>query len=321
MVDSLMAATANVSIVVDKIMPDPIPGLNRDWFDVMKQLASRPSGADKVTLILGKVPNVGSDASDTLAYHRVAELKSLGVNVLSCDRVGRETATLSIFNSDGTLNTVWKWPWNCPLGPEVDGVCRNRLGREQEAAETIDTNPTTSSLTLPILREFNEFTLEPGKRHNFFASQLLGNLLKHFIAGAVIIDPHTLHDPRKIAILEEFLRVLKVTEDAEVIVKAGRIRGEERKGNFTSWSEQDAAAKSITAKFATHRLKVIFPSDGYFVDHDRVIYLSTKKPDGNHYYKVILGQGLFGFHPACNKRSHGVWFEISEVEWTAAKAR
>lgn len=321
MVDSLMAATANVSLVVDKIMPDPIPGWNRDWFDVMKQLASRPSGADKVTLILGKVPNVGSDASDTLAYHRVAELKSLGVNVLSCDRVGRETATLSIFNSDGTLNTVWKWPWNCPLGPEVDGVCRNRLGREQEAAETIDTNPTTSSLTLPILREFNEFTLEPGKRHNFFASQFLGNLLKHFIAGAVIIDPHTLHDPRKVAILDEFLRVLKVTEDAEVIVKTGRIRGEERKGNFTSWSEQDDAAKSITAKFASHRLKVTFPNDGYFVDHDRVIYLSTKKPDGDHYYKVILGQGLFGFHPACNKRSHGVWFEISEVEWTAAKAR
>src|SRR5690606_33034154 len=136
----------------------------------------------------------------------------------------------------------------------------------------------------------------------------------------VIIDPHIVHGPQQIAVLEEFLKVLKVTDDAEVIVKAGRVRGDERRGNFASWPEQDAAAKASSAKFASHRLKVTFPSDGYFVDHDRVIYLSTKKPDGNHFYKIILGQGLFGFHPACRRRSHGVWFEIPEKEWKDAKA-
>lgn len=320
MVDSLMSAAATVSLVVDEIIPGPIRGLNRDWFDVLKQLASRPCGAEKVTLILGKVPTAGSAASETLAYHRVAELKALGVNVLSCERGAREFATLSVFDSDGTLNTVWKWPWVCPLGPEVDGVCRNRLGREHEAGETVDTAPSAKSLTLPVLREFNEFTLEPGKHHNFFSPLLLGNLLKHFIGGAVIIDPHIVHGPQQIAVLEEFLTVLKVTDDAEVIVKAGRVRGDERRGNFASWPEQDAAAKAISTKFASHRLTVTFPNNGYFVDHDRVIYLKTKKPDGNQYYKIILGQGLFGFHPACRRRSHGVWFEIPDAEWKAANA-
>jgi ATP-dependent helicase YprA (DUF1998 family) len=320
MVDSLMSAAATVSLVVDEIIPGPIRGLNRDWFDVLKQLACRPCGPGNVTVILGKVPAAGSAASKILAYHRVAELKALGVNVFSCERGTRESATLSVFNSDGTLSTIWKWPWNCPLGPEVDGVRRNRLGREHDAGEAVDAVPPTKSLTLPVLREFNEFTLEPGKRHNFFSPLLLGNLLKHFIGGAVIIDPHIVHGPQQVTVLEEFLRVLKVTDDAEVIVQAGRVRRDERSGNFASWSEQDAAAKAISEKFTSHRLKVTFPNDGYFVDHDRVIYLITKKPTGTHFYKIILGQGLFGFHPACRRRSHGVWFEIPETEWEAAKS-
>jgi ATP-dependent helicase YprA (DUF1998 family) len=320
-VDSLMSAAAAVSLVVDEIIPGPIRGLNHDWFDVLKQLASRPCGADKVTLILGKVPTAGSATSKILSYHRVAELKALGVNVFSCDRGAREFATLSVFNSDGTPGTIWKWPWDCPLGPDVDGVQRNRLGRECEAGKTVDTALSTTSLTLPVLREFNEFTLEPGKRHNFFSQRLLGNLLKHFIKGAVIIDPHILHGPQQVSVLEEFLKVLKFTDDAEVVVQAGRIRRDERSGNFANWSEQDAAARDISEKFASHRLKVTFPNDGYFVDHDRVIYLSTRKTAGTHFYKIILGQGLFGFHPACRRRSHGVWFEIPETEWNAAKSR
>lgn len=318
MVDSLMSAKAAVTLIVDEIVPGPIRGLNRDWFDVLKQLASRPCGADKVTVILGKIPAAGSEASETLAYHRVAELKELGVNVRSCERSSREAATLSVFSSDGTINTIWKWPWESPLSPEVDGVCRNRLSREHEASETVDTEPATKPLVLPVLREFNEFTLEPGKPHNFFSQQLLGNLLKHDIAGVVIIDPHLIHSSQQVSVLENFLQVLKVTDDAEVIVKAGRVRSDERRGNFTSWSEQDAAAKATSARFASHHLKITFPDDGYFVDHDRVIYLNTEKSDGNHFYKIILGQGLFGFHFACRRRSHGVWFEIPEVEWKAA---
>ena len=319
MVDSLMPATGEVSLVVAEVVPGPIPGLGRDWFDVLKQLASRPCGADKLTLILGRVPKAGSEASKTLAYHRVAELKALGVNVQSCDD-SREIATLSVYNNDGTLSTVWKWPWQSPLSADVDNVCRNRLGREREAIATVDAVPSAKPLKLPVLREFNEFTLEPGKRHNYFSPQLLGNLLRHFIGGAVIVDPHIVHSQQQLAVLDDFLRVLKLTTDAEVYVKAGRVRGDERRGNFTSWSEQNGAAKTMSAKFASGRLSISFPDDGYFVDHDRVIYLNTKQSDGNHFYKIILGQGLFGFHPACRRRSHGVWFEIPEKEWKSALA-
>ncbi len=319
MVDSLMSATGSVSLLVDEILPGSIRGFNRDWFDVLKQLASRPCGADKLSLVLGKVPSAGSEASETLAYHRVSELKALGVKVQSCDHGDREFATLTIQNSDGTLSVVWKWPWECPLGADVDNVCRNRLGREREAHETLDNAPSTKPLTLPVLREFNEFMLEPGKRHNLFSPQLLGNLLKHFIDGAVIIDPHIVHGLQQVAALEDFLQLLKVTDDVEVIVKAGRVRENERRGNFTRWSEQDAVAKATSTKFASHHLTVTFPDDGHFVDHDRLIYLNTKKPDGNHFYKIILGQGLFGFHSACRRRSHGVWFEIPESEWQSAR--
>lgn len=318
MVDSLMSANGPVSLVTNEIASGPIQGLNHDWFDVLKQLASRPVGADSLTIVLGKVPSAGSDVSRTLAYHRIAELKALGVKILCCNPVGRQFSTLTVRNSDGALNTIWKWPWTRPLGPEVDVVCRNRLSREQEAHLTLEPGPNTKPLTLPVLREFSEFTLEPGKRHNLFSPQLLGNLLRHDIDGAVIIDPHIIHGPQQTAVLEGFLQSLKVTESAKVIVKAGRVRPDERRGNFTSWSEQNTAAKAIEARFTSHRLKVVFPDDGYFVDHDRVIFLNVKKPDGLHCYKIILGHGLFGFHSACRRRSHGVWFQVPDAEWAVA---
>jgi hypothetical protein len=75
------------------------------------------------------------------------------------------------------------------------------------------------------------------------------------------------------------------------------------------------APDDLARRFATHRLTVAFPSDGYFVAHDRVIYLHLNVQDASRFYKVILGQGLFGFDAACRRRSHGVWFEVEESEW------
>lgn len=318
MVDSLMSATGPVSLVTNEIRPGTIRGLNRDWFDIFKQLATRPSGSEGLKLILGQVPSAGSEATSTLAYHRIAELKALGVAVECCDGIGRQSSTLKIQHSDGGVHSVWKWPWSQALGPDVDDVCRSRLGREQEAIDTLEPAPLAKPLALPKLREFNEFTLEPGKRHNFFAPQLLGNLLRHFVAGAIVIDPHILHSKQQISVLEDFLRVLKVTDGAQVKVKAGRVRSDERRGNFTNWSEQQTAAKDLTTRFKSHCLAIVFPDDGYFVDHDRVIYLQLRIQDKDHFYKVILGQGLFGFHSACRRRSHGVWFEIGKHEWDVA---
>lgn len=318
MVDSLMSATGPISVVTNEILPGTIRGLNRDWFDIFKQLAARPCGPDKLKLAIARIPSAGSGASDTLAYHRISELKELGVAVESFDATDRKMAVLTIQQSDESIHAVWKWSSQVPLGPEIDGVCRSRLGREQEAISTLDQAPASKPIALPNLREFNEFTLEPGKRHNFFSPKLLGNLLKHFIAGAIVIDPHITHSDQQISILEDFLRVLKITDGAQVKVKTGRVRNDDRRGNFTSWSEQSAAVNGVKARFKTHHLDIAFPDDGYFVDHDRVIYLQLLVQNESHFYKIILGQGLFGFHSACRRRSHGVWFEIGKDEWNLA---
>ena len=312
-----MSATGPISLVTNEILPGTIRGLNRDWFDIFKQLAARPCGADKLKLVVVRVPTAGSEATNTLAYHRIAELKSLGVAVESCDAKGRQTCALTIQQSGDDVHAVWKWPWAESLGPDVDGVCRSRLGREQEAISTLEPAPASRPIALPKLREFNEFTLEPGKRHNLFSPKLLGNLLKHFVAGAVVVDPHILHSNQQIGVLEDFLQLLKVTDGARVKVNAGRVRGDERRGNFTSWSEQNSAANELKERLQSHNVEIVFPDDGYFVDHDRVIYLQLRIQDESRYYKVILGQGLFGFHSACRRRSHGVWFEIDDSEWNS----
>jgi hypothetical protein len=314
-VDSLASATGPVCLVTNQITPGILAGLSRDWFDVLKQLASRPCGPDKLRIVLGQAPSAGSEAAGTVIYHRIAELTALGVKVECCDGSDRQASTLIIRDGDGAVQTVWKWPWSRTLGPDVDDVQRSRLGLEQEAMSVVEAEPPAKPLVLPKLREFNEFTLEPGRRHNLFSSRLLGNLLKHFVAGAVVIDPHILHSSQQIGMLEGFLRVLKIAPEIEVKVKASRVRGDERRGNFTSWSEQKKAADDLARRFTTHRLTVAFPSDGYFVDHDRVIYLHLKIQDASRFYKIILGQGLFGFDAACRRRSHGVWFEIEETEW------
>ncbi len=101
----------------------------------------------------------------------------------------------------------------------MDDVQRSRLGLEQEAMSVVEPEPAAKPLVLPRPREFNEFTLEPGKRHNLFSSRLLGNLLKHFVVGAVVIDPNILHSSQQIGVLEGFLRVLKIAPEIEVKIK------------------------------------------------------------------------------------------------------
>jgi hypothetical protein len=50
----------------------------------------------------------------------------------------------------------------------------------------------------------------------------------HFVAGAVVIDPHILHSSQQIGMLEGFLRVLKIVPEIAVKIKASRVRGDER---------------------------------------------------------------------------------------------
>ncbi|MCL4205065.1 MAG: hypothetical protein KJ000_21500 [Pirellulaceae bacterium] len=76
-------------------------------------------------------------------------------------------------------------------------------------------------------------------------------------------------------------KVLKIAPEIEVKVKASRVRADERRGNFASWSEQKKAADDLARRFRTNRLTVPFPGNGYFVNHDRLIYLHLKIEDGS----------------------------------------
>jgi hypothetical protein len=51
------------------------------------------------------------------------------------------------------------------------------------------------------------------------------------------------------------------------------------------------------------------------VEHDRVILLHLAYPDCPRYYRVLLGQGLFGFEAVCRRQSEGVWFRVSGEEF------
>jgi hypothetical protein len=123
-------------------------------------------------------------------------------------------------------------------------------------------------------------------------------------------------------VLENFVRQLNLVDGAVITVRAGRVRSDERRGNFTNWPEQDAEVRDLQRRLALPEGKVnvsvSFPADGYFVDHDRLVYLgvSDKDTGEKRFYKIILGQGLYGFHESCRRRSHGVWFQVTREEWT-----
>jgi hypothetical protein len=214
----------------------------------------------------------------------------------------------------GNISSVWRWPW-IGLGPELDQVQQNRLGRQLDASQTIEVLPKSTSIGNRCLREFHEFTLEPGKQHNFFAPKYLGELLRHEVLGAVIIDPHITHNQNQLAILARFLNALRIVEQTQLKVYTGRVRRDEIRGNFTSWQDQDKACLDLQSKFSGINLVIQFPANGHFVDHDRLIYLHVNDGSRERFFKIILGQGLFGFDAGCRRRSHGVWFEISYEEW------
>lgn len=311
---ALLASNGKIEIVVSKLCTGLIRGLNRDWFDVLKELASRPCGAGALKVIIGTVPVFGQDADSTIAYHRIAELQQMGVEVETARDLERQYSNSKIYDIAGNISSVWRWPW-LGLGPELDAVQQNRLGRQADALRTIEAFPQSLAIRNRCLREFHEFTLEPGKQHNFFAPRYLGELLRHEVVGAVIIDPHIAHSRVQLAVLTRFVNSLRKVKDTKIKVYAGRVRRDELRGNFTSWQDQDQACDEFRSKYIGVDLSIQFPSNGHFVEHDRLVYLHLKDGVQERFFKLILGQGLFGFDAECRRRSHGVWFEISQEEW------
>jgi hypothetical protein len=65
-------------------------------------------------------------------------------------------------------------------------------------------------------------------------------------------------------------------------------------------------------------VQISVPFGGPLVEHDRTILIQLFQGGTDRFYRLLLGQGLFGFEANCRRRSEGVWFEISGNEFNAA---
>lgn len=315
-IDSLRSATGSVTLAVDRVEPGVLPGLGQDWFDVMKEVSLRPCGAGRLSLLLGRLPEYSRDPAQAIAFHRLAELQGLGVRVGLVNEVPPH-AVLSI-DHDGPLpHVLWRWPWATPLGPAVDGVCRNRIGREADAAESVGRLPAAQSADFSQLGEFHHFVLYPGVRRDPGDERYLGRLMRHPVRRLLLIDPFILSGPTEAAALERFLDALHLAEGAEVHVKAGPVPDTAGRYHFQTAAAQQTVVDRLSRRFPALRIRV--PARGRLVEHDRVILFDLSSADGPRQYRALLGQGLFGFEDVCRRQSEGVWFRVSpdqfESDW------
>ncbi len=313
-VDSLHEATGVVSLTVHSIESGTILGLNKDWFDILKEVASRPCGSRKLNLFIGSSPEPGRDPGATVAYHRLAELQQLGVNLQLYGESAPEYASLQIDLHDPREGMVWRWPWSNPLSPLIDNVQRSRLGRVDIALQSLGATSERGPLRLPELKEFHHFLLHPRIRQDPWDERYLGPVLSRPIHRLMLIDPHFLSGAEKRDMLDRFLRRIVPSDRVEVRVKTGRAA---RFDEFHDPRTQDQECRSLESRHRRLNLSVLIP-DGMLEEHDRTILIQT---GDSRSYRILLGQGLFGFEERCRKSSEAVWFEIGtqefEVGWNS----
>jgi hypothetical protein len=307
-VDSLHAASGTVTLCVKSVESGIIPGLNKDWFDVLKAVAYRPCGPQRLTLLIGSSPEPGRDPDATLAYHRLAELQQLGVDLRLCAGADPEYANLLIDLHDARNGLAWRWPWTTRLSPSIDGVQRSRLGRAETARQALGATPASTPLRLPELKEFHHFLLQPRIRQDPWDERYLGKVLSQPIHRLMLIDPHFLSGREKRDMLDRFLGRVVVSDRIEVRVKTGRAA---KFDEFHDPRAQDQECRSLETRHRRLKLRILIP-DSLLEEHDRTILIQT---DDSRAYRILLGQGLFGFEEHCRKSSEAVWFEIGTEEF------
>ena len=225
----------------------------------------------------------------------------------------------------GAPGVVCCWPWSDPLGPQLNTVRRNRLGREVDAAEEVGCDPRAELATVERPRAFAHFTLVPGTSKDPWAPRYLGRVLARGVRRMILIDPYALHDDHHSGALDRFLRHLRLANGAQARVKTSRARPKVdswtgARENPARVSEEQQKRRVALLKDRSTWLSITIVEGGFLEEHDRPIVLHTAD-DG--YYRILLGHGLFGFEPACRRRSEGVWFEITredfEADWAEAR--
>ncbi len=172
---ALGSAEGAVTIDVPEIRSGTLAGLNRDWFDVLNELARRPVGAAALTITLRFPPDVSQGAAQALAFYQLATLRYLGANV----QIRRPTATdpqyAWINIQSATDSSVWRWPWKeGALAPGLPCAERSRFGLAAAAVAELPATPAVVRFTAATLVEFHHFTLIPRCQKRPFADEFLG---------------------------------------------------------------------------------------------------------------------------------------------------
>lgn len=307
MVDSLLTSQGTVSIWVQSILPGVLPGLNRDWFDFLKEVAIRPTTTGQVTLNIEVLPQVGKSTGDTLASQRLAELQSLGVKVHASPKA-LPKARLDIGgDQDGV---TWKWDWLDPLGPDIKSAQRSRIKRTKAARGELGDPGSGTPVAFEQLRQFHHFALRPGLPQDPFAAQYLGKILLMPVERLFIIDPFLLHGPQDARRLDNFLSRLRPHVDTQVCIKASPTDG--KQFNFRDQNMQIGECRKLEAKHAKLNLRIRIATTYKMEEHDRIMLGRVRDDNQQKCYRILLGQGLFGFEAACRRYSEGIWFEMTE---------
>ncbi len=318
-VDGLRSATGPIRLTASSIDPGPIPGLNRDCYDLLKEAAMRPNGAGQLTIVLGCIPERGRNPSHTLGYHRLSELQACGVNLLVSEAPALSHGSLIVEGGGEIETSVWRWDWRYPFGPDIQGVCRNRLGRHDDALSELGAIPAAKPAAFPAFKAFHHFVLEPCRvTRDPFDPRYLGRLLAYPMQRLIFVDPYIMSGPTERDALDRFLGKLRTTAGSQVRVQTRQLRRTPGPHDFSNEREQEHARVALQTKHAS-RLHLQIHIEGHrrFSDHDRTIMLEVVQGGILRYYRVLLGQGLFGFEAKCNSRSEGVWFEIEQADFVA----
>ncbi len=328
MADAVLAAAGPVTVAAAGLAAGPIPGLGRDWFDVLAEAAARPPTRGQLTLLLGRVPPLGPDPADAHAHLRLAALAAAGVAVRAAPP---PTAWASLRAGDGPDAVAWRWGAALNLGPEVGPASRTRTGHAAEAGPGDAPRGEPAAFERP--RPFRHFTLPGGEAHDPLAPRHLGPVFAGKLRRWLVADPHAAHSPRHLADLWQLLRRLEPAADAEVAVRARPVdarRGQDwlDRGaapdakrdfarDFSRPADQLAACRAFEADFKPFGLRVAIDGGPDRV-HDRIWLVQAEAADGSQSYaRVLLGHGLAGFSKASLQHSEGVWFRLSAPEFAA----
>ncbi len=312
---ALRSAVGRVTLTVPGISGGSIAGLNRDWFDVLNELAKRPATGESLIVQIGSTPDPTRSAADALAFYQLATLRTLGVRVEVCKHPS-PYATVHI-ESDTDESSVWRWPWvNGLLAPGLTKAERSRYGQMAEAIVECPFPRPGTPFTAPAPVEFHRFTFIPRQQKQIFSDEYLGRLRNAPTSRLLLIDPHILRSRRNARALDAFLTQFAPGAGCSVRLKVASPRSSNRSHYDFSPQEQNQKIAELN-RFANSRginLTVHRPND-VLEEHDRVILWHVSESGSDSFYRVLLGQGLVAFEASCDRRSEGVYFRIAPEEF------